>query len=117
MEKTKCTYILFLAWQFQPGVKTEMWCDILEDPESHATDQIRAQLHISVIYNPYSREKIMEIRGENETEKKIYEEQQILGAAEKMQKETTGDAPKQQGNITQNPNEKPREPGPAAELP
>jgi len=103
--------------EFQPGVKTELWCDILEDPESHATDQIRGQLHISVIYNPYSREKIMELRGGNETEKKIYEEQQILGAAEKMQKETTGDAPKQQGNITQNPNEQPRAPGPAAELP
>lgn len=98
-------------------MKTELWCDILEDPESHATDQIRGQLHISVIYNPYSREKIMELRGGNETEKKIYEEQQILGAAEKMQKETTGDAPKQQGNITQNPNEQPRAPGPAAELP
>lgn len=85
----------------------EMWCDILEDPESHAPDQIRGQLHISVTYNPYSTEKVMALRGGNETEKKIHEEQQVLGAAEKMQANTAADAPKQQGNITQNPNEKP----------
>jgi len=97
-------------------VEQELWCDVLEDPESHAPDQIRGSLHIKVTWNPYSREQIVEKRGYNETEKKIHEEQEILGATEKGEQETAGDAPRQQGNVTQHPIEHPREPGPTAEL-
>lgn len=97
-------------------MRMERWCDVLDDPESHSPNQIRGSLHIIVTYFPYSREQIAAKRGYNETEKKIYQEQQILGAQEKMKDNTAGDAPKQQGNITQHPAEKPRAPGPAAEL-
>jgi Ca2+-dependent lipid-binding protein len=103
--------------EFQPHHETELWCDVLEDPESHAPDQIRGSLHLKVTWNPYSREEIEAKRGHNETEKKIHEEQQILAATEKGEQQTAGDAPKQQGNITQHPTEHPREPGPTAELP
>ncbi|KAG0617318.1 hypothetical protein M758_5G181100 [Ceratodon purpureus] len=102
--------------EFKPHVKTELWCDVLEDPESHATDQIRGSLHIIVTYNPYSRDEVIAKRGVNETEKKIYEEQQIILDQKKTEHNTAGDAPKQQGNITQHPAEHPRAPGPAAEL-
>jgi len=59
----------------------------------------------------------VEKRGHNETEQKLHEEQEILAATEKGGQRTAGDAPKQQGNVAQHPAEKPREPGPTAELP
>jgi hypothetical protein len=102
--------------QFKPHVKTELWCDVLEDPESHAPDQIRGSVHLVVTYNPYSRDEVIAKRGFNETEKKIYEEQQIISEQTKKEHNTAGDAPKQEGNITQHPAEQPRAPGPTAEL-
>lgn len=89
---------------------------MLEDPESHAPDQIRGSLHLSVTYKPYSREEVIAKRGFNDTEKKILEEQEIIMEQKKNEQNTAGDAPKQQGNITQHPAEAPRAPGPAAEL-
>jgi hypothetical protein len=111
--------------QFKPHEEVELWCDVLEDPESHAPDQIRGSLHIKVTWNPYSREQIVAKRGHNETEKKIHEEQHMLAAAtekegaagEDQQQKTAGDAPRQGGNVTQHPMERPRAPGPTADLP
>jgi len=103
--------------EFKPHEEHELWCDVLEDPESHAPDQIRGSLHISATWKPYSREQILEKRGHNETEKKLHEEQEILAATEKGEQKTAGDAPKQQGNVSQHPDEKPRKSGPTAELP
>lgn len=75
--------LFFSAWQFQPGVKMEMWCDIFKDSQPQGSDQIckklqTGKLHICVTYHPYSREKILAMRGGNETEKKIHEEHQNL---------------------------------------
>jgi hypothetical protein len=106
-----------LISQFEPNKEQELWCDVLEDPESHAPDQIRGSLHITVTWKPYSREEIEAKRGHNETEKKIYEEQEILKQTQKGEQQTAGEAPKQQGNVTQHPAEHPREPGPTADLP
>ncbi|XP_024367897.1 synaptotagmin-5 isoform X2 [Physcomitrium patens] len=102
--------------EFEPHVKKELWCDVLEDPESHATDQIRGSIHVIVTYIPYTREQVEAKRGFNETEKKIYEEHRLIAEQINRPHKTTGDAPKQQGNITQHPEEQPRQPGPAAEL-
>jgi hypothetical protein len=40
-----------------------------------------------------------------------------MAATQKGEQKTAGDAPKQQGNVTQHPTQQPREPGPTAELP
>lgn len=106
----------FVTLQFKPGVPKEMWCEILEEPRAQSHEKSRGKLHLLVVYHAFSREEIIAKRGVTETEKKIYQEQEIQGAAEKKQKNSAGDAPKQAGNITQNPNENPRAPGPAAEL-
>jgi hypothetical protein len=103
--------------EFTPHTRIERWCDLLEDPESHAPDQIRGSLHIIVTYFPYTREQIAAKRGgNNETEKKLYEEQRIMSEQTKKGHNTAGDAPKQQGNVTQHPEEKPRAPGPTADF-
>ena len=104
--------------QFQPHHQTELWCDVLEDPESHALDQLVGSVHLKVTWNPYSQEQIDANRGgHNETESKINQEQQVLQEQMKQEHNTAGDAPLQQGNITQHPTEQPREPGPSADLP
>ena len=102
--------------QFKPHVRTELWCDVLEDSESHSPDQIRGSIHIVVTYNPYSREQIAAKHGNNETEKKLYEEQKIILDQKMREHKTAGDAPKQSGNVAQHPAEEPRAPGPTAEL-
>ncbi|CAM6044581.1 unnamed protein product [Sphagnum compactum] len=104
--------------QFKPNEPKDMWLDVLKDPKVDVEGNERGQLHVIIVYNQYSMEQIARDGGVTSTQKKLYEEQtQIKGAAEKHNPDSSADAPKQQGNITQDPDEKPRLPGPAAELP
>jgi hypothetical protein len=104
--------------QFKPNEPKDMWLDVCKDPKVDVEGNERGQLHVIIVYNQYSMEQIARDGGVTSTQKKLYEEQtQIKGAAEKHNPDSSADAPKQQGNITQDPDEKPRLPGPAAELP
>ncbi|KAH8960904.1 hypothetical protein BDL97_05G022100 [Sphagnum fallax] len=85
--------------QFKPNVPKDMWLNVQKDPKAHeeAIDHC-GQLHVIIVYNKYSREKIA---GEGDDvisthEKKVHEQQALV---EKLNPDSVVDAPNHQTRV------------------